>query len=553
MYLGKPMRILPLLLLPSLALSGCQRDNAANKSETTTAATQQALVQATVQLTLSRPSAWSVEDFVIVGRERVSISDRAKIFGVNTSVASLGSEPMQIGYGASTPNLWAANGLSLANTATVSGAIESGTTPQIGVGVSVAGPTLVRSGAPTLSNEVVTVEFPDCSENLYLEPGRVRELGPQSGGDVVVKRGAELWLHPGTYYIASLSVEPGGVVKLLADGRPYDIRIRNSATLRGSVTTTNKSSVLGLLVAGADVVIDTPIAATVIAPNARVAVNSTCTVFEGSIYARDVYVAPDVVVKHSYSPESAYSVTEPEAPSLAELNLPTTAGPAPSLVDPSLSPGQRASNFVSWLLGAKAGDLEAAASAVDNVRSVPEIRGAFTNEVLAALDSKDLDRALAALDIVTELDTDDSEALFVSLIDRLPPGTGEWDSQRGAPVDDLLLERVQAKAVLGLGWRRSGSAKSKLKTTALQHASRLVRIQAIRMYKLYWGQDGANELAALLPAELAKQLDVYESVKSNGQTYAEKEAEFSVKHPEIPIVTVPSPAPTYSNTCFDHN
>jgi hypothetical protein len=341
-----------------------------------------------------------------------------------------------------------------------------------------------------------------------------------------------------------------------SDGSSVNIAVQNSVTFRGSVSYPYTAADLNLTVAGSDVTVDAALKATIIAPNARVAINYKVSPFIGRIYGRDVYIAPEVTVNHYVPSTGAFDPVDTPAPTLEEMNLPTTAGAPPNLTNATVSSALRAENFITWVQRSTESDLTSGRDEIAKVRADNAVKSALIDATWSAINGRKLSRALVALEVLTELDTDESETLFNTLVAQPAPGTGPWITEDGMTVDDRAHVMLQAKAVLGLGWRRTVTAKATLKTIAVSHPSESVRTEAIRVYVLYFGPQGRTELAAVLPANTQGRLDTFESTDADGRPYAVREAEYVTKHPEAVMVTVPTEpmeSPDNANVCSVDN
>lgn len=507
--------------------------------DTSLVTSKQAVQSSSTNLNYSLPENWSADKTVIVGTDRVDVADRAVITSSGANIVSLGTEPLRIGVGAKVPSIWAKGGVALANDSTVNGTIESAVAPSIGTNVTISGTTTIRSEAPNLVTQIVSLDFGLCNNNVMIEPGQSREISAGSWGDIFVKQGSTLHLSPGGYTLRSLTVEPGGNIIVHSSGSSVNIAIQNSLTFRGSVVYPYTTAALTFTVAGNDVTVDTALTATIIAPNARVAINAKQGSFSGRIYGRDVYVAPDVTISHSVPSTGAFDPVDTPAPTLEEMNLPTTAGAPPNLTDTTISAAVRAESFITWVQRSTESDLENGRNEIAKIRNDTAIKSALVSETWASINTKRLSRALVALEVLTELDTDESEAVFSTLVAQPAPGTGTWSTEDGMTDDDRAHSLLQAKSVLGLGWRRSTTAKDILKSLSLTHPSELVRSEAIRVYVLYYGTAGRDELEAVLPTSVKGQLDTFESTDADGRPYAVREAEYLAKHPETVMLTEP--------------
>lgn len=502
-----------------------------------------------VNLNFETPEALEPGLLVLAAREHIEVADRARVNGTDVTVAVIGGQGMRVGTEAWVPSLWSAGPLQLSDRSHVEGSIEAGSTPSMGNDVTVSGSINVWTDPPVLATRTISLDFGDCSNHVRLEPNQTRTLPPSDYGDVSVKSGAAIYLAPGHYRFNSLFVEPGGRIEVFSPGGPIEIAVRQSVTFRGQLLFRDAEVNLQLVVAGSDVTIDAPLHANIIAPNARVALNSHQEPFQGSVYARDLYVAPDVVVGY-VSPDQLEDLPDGRSePTLEELGLPDTAGPAPDLLDDSRTPAERAHDFITWAQRSTPGDAEAARDAIAQVRGNAEVTQALVVDTWQAIVARDVPRGLVALEVLAELDVPESEEVFTALVNMPAPTDGPWNSELNAPEGTAVHVFFQVKAVLGLGWRRTPTSKALLRQIAVSHESEGVSLEAIRVYVLYYGDAGREELATLLSPEKHVYLDRVETLDLDGRTLTERQEEFFDKYPDlmVPSETIPPEDPT--QTC----
>lgn len=516
-----------------------------------TASVRQAVQSTTVTLSYSLPANWSGERTVIVGTERVDIANRAKVIGTNAVIASLGTESLHVGVGTTVPSIWAAKGVQLSNNSHVTGTIESGVAPNVGSNVTLSEPITVRTAAQVFRNQSLVADFGSCLNNILLEPNQQRAIRASSWGDVFVKQGATLHLVPGTYNLKSLYVEPGGKLVVHSEGDSTQIFVQHSLTYRGTVTYWAAETGLQFFVAGDDVTIDGPLHANIIAPNARIALNYVNSPFTGTLYGRVIYVAPDVTVVHQLPTVVAGLPTanSEEGPTLEELNLPTTAGTPPNMLDSTRSAATRANDFISWVQQSTPSDATAARFEIAKVRGNANMVSALVSETRYSIQGAEKSRALVALEVLTELDAPESEAFFTTLLTQSAPTGGVVDESTQRTHEQMFFSMLQGKAALGLGWLRTATSRQTLKSAAVAHPDPHVRSQAIRAFVLYYGTEGQAELQPLLDANSLPLVDRIESTNTDGRPYAVREAEYLGKHPNVVTTAMVIPADDPSKIC----
>jgi hypothetical protein len=172
----------------------------------------------------------------------------------------------------------------------VSGNIVSGGAVTPGDGVSVLGTVLQNAavGAPQAP------EIPGLlvgTAQLNIAPDSVVSLAPGAFRSITVNSRATVNLASGDYFVDSLDLEPQAA---LAFASPtVRIVVGSNLTLRGSI---GSSSPWIAYLGSNDLVIEHSLAATIVAPNARVTLGAGSELsFSGIVYARDVVLRPDVV------------------------------------------------------------------------------------------------------------------------------------------------------------------------------------------------------------------------------------------------------------------
>ncbi len=489
------------------------------------------------------PANWAVDKTVLGAAESLEISDRARVSGTGAVVAYFGCQSMRVGVEAYAPSIWSSKGVNLADRSHVLGSIEAGAKPVKGNGVQIQGPVTVRWGAPNIATRQFDLKFGACQNHVNLEPNETRAIGPSFYGNVSVKRAAVLHLFKGEYSFESLAIEPGGRVEVhIADAAPNTVQIavKNSVTLRGPIVFPQVPADVELLVAGSDVVLGVPFTGTVIAPSARVTLDSAQAPYKGAIYGRSIYVAPDVRLELRASQQVDDLPVDAPDVELEELDLPTTAGPAPDLLDDNVPLATRASTFMTWVQHATPSDMPAVREAVGWGNTRLDVVNALVGETANAIASMQYSRALVALEVLAELQGPESEAFLTDLVQEPAPTGGLIDPESGRPMKTVWHELLQAKAVMGLGWIGTEESRAAVRDAAVSHPSPVVAGQAVRSYVLFYKQEGQQELLSLLPESRQWELDRYETINgADDRNIVQREQEYRQKHPESVVPPPP--------------
>ncbi len=531
------------VLLGALA---CQRSEVPMES---TATVSQAVEQDVTELVLMHPVGMSPTAAVLLGTDSVDIADRAKILGDAGIVAALGGQGVRIGSEASAPNVWSGTGAMLSDRSRVTGKVSTAIPAQVGNSVVWSGVNQVRTAAATFATEKLQIKFGACENAVRLEPGTTRGIAPGYYGEVSVKSRATLRLTGGRYTFKSLFVEPGGRIEVVGDRGALRLVVRESVTLRGPIALPASGRAVELVTAGSDVLLDVPFDGVVIAPKARLAMNSTAGAYQGTFVGRSVYVAPGVQVSLQAKRPLDSFLFDPPAPSSDQLTMPTTAGAPPNLLDSTRAASLRATDFITWAQESTESDAPAARSALEDAYSYAEVVTSLVDETRAAMTARNYSRSLVGLEVLTELDVPESEALFTELLDKSAEPGGEVNPETGLTPDAELLQAYQVKAAFGLGWIRSATAKARLKQAALSHPDPAVQRQAIRAYTLYFGDVGKAELRPQLAAGEQIQLDRFETFNLSASEYAAAQAAYLAKHPELVVAFRPFKTQNPNQTC----
>ena len=232
------------------------------------------------------------------------IDDRASVqlpSGAPAEVSNMGSQDTNIGVEARTGGIWSQGRVVLRDRAQVLGFIRTAGTVEQGQQVSVTGsveqglsltpPQIISWQASLPSNALPAVMVPPDTQWPLLEPG--------SYESATVESRSTLPLRPGEYVFGSLELRPQSTVWVDDRDGPVVLYVRNQFIYRGGfVALEGGQPDLVVVFLGTDpVVIESPFAGTVVAPNARVELGTVGPPgHSGAFFAKDLEVRPDTLV-----------------------------------------------------------------------------------------------------------------------------------------------------------------------------------------------------------------------------------------------------------------
>lgn len=241
-------------------------------------------------------------DVPLFGQDRLTLSDRVVVqrsSGGPASVASSG--PTEIGSQARVADIWSRGDVTLRSNAAASGKVVTGGVLQRQAGATVAGALLEHAYVAPVTLDW-TVTFPVAAGgNVSLEPDQSRQINPGSYAQVSVKSRSTLSLRTGTYYLATLTLEPDARLLLDDAAGPVTIYIQSAFTDRGSISSTRGATVDPRLLVGyfgqSSAFLESVFRGTVIAPNGEVVLGSSSPmVFRGAFFAKSLLVRPGITV-----------------------------------------------------------------------------------------------------------------------------------------------------------------------------------------------------------------------------------------------------------------
>lgn len=247
---------------------------------------------------MATPAALTPAGLVLSATSSLQIDDRVTVKETNNTpatIANLGTGTTQIGTDGKLGDIWS-NGPVVISDRTTVGTIHGPVKVTVGNGVTVkakdtnAFKTLTTTGSVT---------FPvKNSGDVRLEPGVTSLVAPGTYGAVVVNGGGLLKLSTGSYLMDSLDLESSSAVALDTISGPVRLYVRSSAILRGNITSTTDARDFTLFYFGsADLNVEAPLNATVIAPIAKIAVK-TVAPLSGAFFGQSIEVSPGDTIIH---------------------------------------------------------------------------------------------------------------------------------------------------------------------------------------------------------------------------------------------------------------
>jgi hypothetical protein len=241
----------------------------------------------------------------VFGGHAVTIDDGAIFSSAGPSGAAdlvnAGLGQTNIGSTANVLNVISRGQVTLRDRARVTGSIRSSqasVTRQNNTVVTGAITTRAALTLPDLS--ACTATFPPLGGSVFIAPDHIQSLVAGAYGDVSVQSRSSLKLTAGTYFMASLTLEPQSKVVLDASAGPIFLVVKNSLTIRGLFVDGNgKATDASLFYFGTQRVnVEVPFQGSIVAPAAFLSLASAGSTFSGSFFAKDVEVAPRITVKH---------------------------------------------------------------------------------------------------------------------------------------------------------------------------------------------------------------------------------------------------------------
>ena len=251
----------------------------------------EALTPTTV--TVAFPAGSTIGHTVMSGNSSLLINTGSTVgkTGDNLTVASFGS-PTTTVTGLATVNgsISSVGPVVVQTLATVTGSVQSAGTVTVLPGGTVKGAVLAKQ--PFVRNtQSWTVSLPTTNQgNVVLALGS-RSLAPGAYGDLNTFLATTLSLRSGTYFFTSFNTSAASTVQLDESGGPVVIYVTGNTSAFGNWAPsggTNPDDLLLVALGSGEVHIGSPLAGTVVAPNAEVDLQLTSAPHVGQVFAKQV-------------------------------------------------------------------------------------------------------------------------------------------------------------------------------------------------------------------------------------------------------------------------
>jgi hypothetical protein len=217
----------------------------------------------------------------------------------------------------------------------------------------------------------------------------------------------------------------------------------------------------------------------------------------------------------------------------SELQLERGRPAPPALSGSGEAARQNALAFIDWASASTVSEREIGREALASARGNADVVAALIDEARRAAVT-DHTRALVVLGLLGEMRTDEGEAFFRELVRQPLPEKGT--EVEGEILEQTALAQLQAKAVDGLAYRRTKEADAEVRRLAGEHASIIVRAEAISAYLWNRGDTDAArlELAPYVRKGEEIYLDRVRRVSGEGaESFNRKLEAFLRAHPEV--------------------
>ncbi|MGH7438223.1 MAG: lectin-like protein, partial [Polyangiaceae bacterium] len=251
----------------------------------------EALTPTTV--TVAFPAGAAIGHTVMSGNSSLLINPGSTVgkAGDNLTVASFGS-PTTTVTGLATVNgsISSVGPVVVQTLATVTGSVQSAAAVTVLPGGTVKGAVLAKQ--PFVRNtQSWTVNLPSTNQgNVVLALGS-RSLAPGAYGDLNTLLGTTLSLRSGTYFFTSFNTSVASAVQLDESGGPVVIYVTGNASAFGNWVPSggaNPDDLLLVALGSGEVHIGSPLAGTVVAPNAEVDLQLVSAPHVGQVFAKQV-------------------------------------------------------------------------------------------------------------------------------------------------------------------------------------------------------------------------------------------------------------------------
>jgi serine protease len=297
------------VLTGAVLVAGCGEQNTSEN----VSVVQDAVIQNT-PMSFSLPAGVNYWQVATASGSTLLLGDRSQLLGATGGFANAsasGTTKARLGFETKTGSVTVAASGEVMDRATINGSLTAGGTWTFGQNafptpaqgnVTVSG--TVQSGAVVtpLQTYSWTVPFNTSTTNVDLSSG-TNNLAPGSYASLNIQ-GGNLVLRAGTYYVDRITLEPNGKITADSSAGSVFVYVKTSFVHHGSWVATADKVLLGYL--GTNLLaLEKPFAGTVVAPNARVRYAVGATPHQGTAFAKEVELDPDV--KFTAKPFSNWS------------------------------------------------------------------------------------------------------------------------------------------------------------------------------------------------------------------------------------------------------
>ncbi len=297
----------------SLGLGSCS--NPSNDRGEVVASTAQKLTQSRLTALPLATYSYTVPEFLLLGRlvpvviatNTLHVGSRVRVEATDGTLGPLahfGASTFYVEPDTTLGSIWSTGPVELRDRADVNAGVRA---PSLVLGhdCDVLGPKPPPANTPTpgipLERNVTFAAAPAAS-NLALNWGDSFTLTEGRYGDVTVNSGGKLTLPRGTYWLESLTLNADAELSLEAKDGTVTLFVRNRLDWRGRVndTATLPDFLLVYLGTG-EVVLDTPFAGGLVAPNGKVTVRKAHISpyrHQMGLFAKDVWLDAEAHVRH---------------------------------------------------------------------------------------------------------------------------------------------------------------------------------------------------------------------------------------------------------------
>jgi hypothetical protein len=218
-------------------------------------------------------------------------------------VANAGTGQTALSPGVAVGSILSVGPISISDRVNIPGLVKSEGVITLGNQDTIGGPILATANVVLPDLSAYQVTFPTTfAPGLTLQPGGQGTLAPGAYQSTSIASRATLHLSSGTYFFTSIDIEPQATVSLNDTAGPVIIFLRDSATLRGTFSTTRGGDPsLRIVYEGTgSLSLNAPFSGTAVAPNGTLNMApGNGQKYRGSFFANNIVVADaNTVIVH---------------------------------------------------------------------------------------------------------------------------------------------------------------------------------------------------------------------------------------------------------------